>query len=77
MTAMTYHNITIVRYAHAIHILSFKKPAGRFAPLGGPGLVTSKKNMSQKMHLRPVRAQEVDGWPINGFDSHSKPSYDK
>ena len=37
-----------VGYAHAIPIISFGKIAGRFTSQGGPGLVTSKRNMHQK-----------------------------
>ena len=41
----------VAGFAHAIPILSFEKPAGRFASVGGLGLVTSKKNTGQKKHI--------------------------
>ena len=41
-------------YALTIPILSFERLTGRFAPLGGPGLIMSMWNTDKKMHPLPV-----------------------
>ena len=59
-------------HAHAISVCSLEKLVGRFASLDEPRLVTSTRNMDLKTPLRPVWAQEFEGWPIDGIDNRFK-----
>ena len=61
----------VAGHAHAISVRSLEKLVGHFASPDGPRLITSTRNMDLKTPLRPVRAQELKGWPINGFDNRS------
>ena len=53
-------------YAHAILILYFGILAGRFASPGGPGLVTSKRNMDQTHIYGPSRPRSPMVGPSMG-----------
>ena len=58
-------------YAHAISIRSLRKLAGCFASPDRSRLVTSARNTDLKTPLRAIWAQELKGWPIDGFDNRS------
>ena len=61
-----------IGYAHAISIRSLGKLVGCFASPDGSRLVTSARNTDLKTPLWPVWAQELKGWPIDGFDNRSR-----
>ena len=46
-------------------------------PRAGHDLLRVRGIRIKKTPLRPVWAQEFDGWPINGFDSRSKHPYNE
>ena len=56
----------VTRFAHAIPILSFEKPAGHFTSSGGPGLVTSIRKTNKKCLYGPFGPRSPTVGPSTG-----------